>query len=99
MLTMLFYYGPRCDVRYNFCINTMFGSSLTQLYVGGLMSYLRYLYLLAHSGVVFLLCFSSSMLPVSLDCPILISPSVFANVYSELVYLSRDIHDNCPVLH
>ena len=60
---MLSYYGTRCDVRYNFCINTMFGSSLTQLYVGGLMSYLRYLCLLAHSGAVFLLCFSSSCVP------------------------------------
>ena len=30
---------------------------------------------------VFLLCFSSSMLPVFLDCSILISPSVFCNVY------------------
>jgi hypothetical protein len=31
--------------------------------------------------VVFLLCFPSSMLPVSLDCPFCISPSVFSNVY------------------
>ena len=30
---------------------------------------------------VFLLCFSSSMLPVFLDCSILIAPSVFCNVY------------------
>jgi hypothetical protein len=31
--------------------------------------------------VVFLFCFSSSMLPVSLDCSLLISPSVFSVVY------------------
>ena len=49
--------------------HTMFGSSLLQLFVGGLMSYLRYLYLLAHSGVhhilccVFLFCLSSSCVP------------------------------------
>jgi hypothetical protein len=31
--------------------------------------------------VVFLFCLSSSMLPVSLDCPFLIAPSVFFNMY------------------
>ena len=35
------------------------------------MFYLRYLCLLAHSGVQY----------VSLDCPFLIAPSVFFNVY------------------
>jgi hypothetical protein len=51
------------------------------------MSYLRYLCLFANGGVqhilccVFLFCFSSSLLPVSLDCPFLIAPSVFSNVY------------------
>jgi hypothetical protein len=44
----------RCDVRYHFRIKTMFGSSLPP--VGGLMSYLRYLPLLAHSGVQHILC-------------------------------------------
>jgi hypothetical protein len=28
------------------------------------------------------LCFSLSMLPVSLDCPFLIVPSAFSNIYS-----------------
>jgi hypothetical protein len=46
------------------------------------MSYLRYLCLFAYCGVQHILrCFSSSMLPVSLDCPFLIAPSVFSNVY------------------
>ena len=54
------------------------------------MSYLRYLCLLEHSGVqhtfalfcwfVFVLCLVS-MLPLSLDCPLLTAPSVFSNVY------------------
>ena len=61
-----------------------------QLFVGGLISYLRYLCLLAHSGVQHILCcvfcFVSlrlvyPMLLVSLDCPFLMSPSVFSNVY------------------
>jgi len=51
------------------------------------MSYLRYLCLFAHSGVqhilrCVLLCFYSSCVPhVALDCPFLIAPSVFSNVY------------------
>jgi hypothetical protein len=56
------------------------------------MSYLRYLCLLAHTCSVFntycdvfLFCFSSScvpyMLPVSLDYPFWISPSVLSIVY------------------
>ena len=49
------------------------------------VSYLRYLCLFLHSGVQHILCcifvlLSSSMLPVSLDCPFLIAPSVFCNV-------------------
>ena len=37
------------------------------------------------SCVVFLFCFSSSMLPVSLDCPFFFyCSSVFSNIYSEL---------------
>ena len=53
------------------------------------MSYICYLCLFTYSGVqdilccvVFLVCFSSSMLPVSLDCQFLIATSVFSNVYS-----------------
>jgi hypothetical protein len=77
-----------------------------QLFVGGLMSYLRYLCLFAYSGfqhilccvfvfLVFVLCtlFSSCvpcfrlvypMLPVSVDCPFVIAPSVFSNIYSHI---------------
>ena len=63
-----------------------------QLFVGGLMFYLSYLCLFAHSGVqhilcsvfvlfVFVLCLVYPMLPVSLECPFLIAPLVLSNVY------------------
>ena len=48
------------------------------------MSYLRYLCLFTYC-VVFLFIFCRlvyPMLPVSLDCPFLIAPSVFSNVYN-----------------
>jgi len=53
------------------------------------MSYLHYLCLFTNSGVqhillcafVFFLRLVCRMLPVSLDCPLLIAPSVFSNVY------------------
>ena len=62
-----------------------------QLFVGGLMSYLRYVCLLVHSGVqhicvvffvlfVFILYFVYPMLLIFLDCSFLIAPSVFFNV-------------------
>ena len=63
---------------------------MVAMYVGGLVFYLRYLCLFAHSGVqhtlycVFVLFFFV-MLPVSLDCPFLIAPSVISNVYLSLV--------------
>jgi hypothetical protein len=50
------------------------------------MSYLRYLCLLAYSGVHHILycdfvSFFFVLLPVSLNCPFLIATSVFSNVY------------------
>jgi hypothetical protein len=59
-----------------------------QLFVGGRMSSLRWLCLFAYSGVNHILhCFVlrrlvCPMLPVSLDCPFFIVPSIFSNVYS-----------------
>ena len=44
----------------------------------------------AASFSVFLFCFSClvyPMLPVSLDCPFVIVPSVFSNIYSVLTYI------------
>jgi hypothetical protein len=55
-----------------------------------LMSYIRYLCLFVYSDVqhislccvfVFFFRLVYTMLPVSLDCPFLIAPSVFSNVY------------------
>jgi hypothetical protein len=65
-----------------------------QLSVGGPMSYLRYLCLLAHSGeqhIILCLCFVCPrlvfpVLPFSLDCSFLIAPSVFSNVYLSPMY-------------
>ena len=51
-----------------------------QLFVGWLMSYLCYVCCLYLYCVVLLLGFFFVLLPVSLDCPFLISPSVFTNV-------------------
>ena len=80
-----------CDVRYNFCIKTMVGSSFLPvvcrryhdlftlfcfLRIALSNTYLRCVY------VLFLfLCLVNPMLAVSLDCPFLIAPSVFSNVY------------------
>jgi hypothetical protein len=78
-----------------FSIKTMFGSSLPPVVCkkrevcvgGGIMSYLRYLCLFAHSWVLLILsCVFVSlglvypMFPVSTDCPFLVAPSVFSNV-------------------
>jgi hypothetical protein len=53
------------------------------------MSYLHYLCLFAYSGVQHILCLVFfgflrlvyPMLPVFLDCPFMIAPTVFFNVY------------------
>jgi hypothetical protein len=47
-----------CDVRYDFRAKTMFGSVrlYLQLFVAGLISYLRYLCLFAYSGIQHILC-------------------------------------------
>ena len=70
------------DVRYNYRIKRTFG--------GGLMPYLRYLCLFAHSGdqhilwFFFILSLSSSILPVYLDCPFLTALPVISNIYLRL---------------
>jgi len=57
------------------------------------MSYLRYLCLFAFGGVQHILCcvflrLVHPMLPVSLDCPFFVAPSVFSNVYLRLTDIS-----------
>ena len=66
-------YINKIDDVYSFSM--VFG--YLQMFVGGLMSYLRYLCLFAHSVVKHI--FFLSMLPVSLDCPFLIADSVFVS--------------------
>jgi len=62
------------------------------------MSCVHYLCLFAQSGVqhilccvfvlfVFVLCLVYSMLPVSLDCLFLITPSVLSNVYLQFLWI------------
>ena len=56
------------------------------VFVGGLICYLRYVCLFADSSVQHILCcvfprIVYHMLPVSLDCPLLIAASVFFSVY------------------
>jgi len=65
------------------------------------MSYLRYLCLFAYSDVQHILCcvfvLLSLMLPVSLDCPFLIAPSVFLTFsYYNLPYKQEHVlHLQC----
>ena len=52
------------------------------------MSYLCYMSLFNTYCVVFrYVCFAYPMLPVSLDCPFLVAPSVFSNAQLYLIYL------------
>jgi hypothetical protein len=76
---------PCCDVRYDFRINRCSVRLYLQMFVGGCMSYLRYLCVFAYSVVQHILycvfCFVClclvscvSKLQVSLDYPYLIAP-------------------------
>ena len=65
----------RCSVRLDL-----------QLFVGGLMSYLRYLWLFAYNDIQYLLSFVClrlmyPMLPISLDCSFVIALLLFSNIY------------------
>ena len=66
-----------------------------QLFLGGLMPYLRYLCLFTYSGVQHILCYVFlrlvyPMLPVSLDC--------FCYVFLRLVYPMLPVSLDCPFL-
>ena len=78
-----------CDVRYDFRIERMFGSSLPPV-VCRRAHVLFTLFMLVFvqwcpTHIVLCFCFVDllvySMLPVSLDCPCFIAPSVFSNIY------------------
>ena len=75
-----------CDVTYDFPINTMFSSSLPPVVC-------RRVHVLFTSNTycvvfffwfAFVLCLVYPKLPVSLDCPFLLAPSVLSNVYFQL---------------
>ena len=68
----------------------MFDLSLSPIVCTRFMSCLSYLFLFEYGGVQHILCcvfvlfffvLCAPMLPVSLDCPFLIVPSVFSRVY------------------
>ena len=101
---------PCCDVRHDFLKKTMFGSSLP-LVVCRRVHVLFTLYVFVyvywcptHNVVCF--CFVClrlvyPMLPVSLDCPFVIAPSVFSNLYLlSILYvlLRNDVLDLCFIL-
>ena len=84
------------------------------LFVGGLMSHLRYLCLclciLMSKAycvvfVFFVLCLAYPILPVSLNCSFLITPSVFSNVYLSCVLCTQccqflwNVHSWLPLLY
>ena len=50
------FWVPCCDVRYDLRIIQCSVRLYLQCFVGGFMSYLRYMYLCAHSGVPHILC-------------------------------------------
>jgi len=77
ILCVFTFWVPSCDVRYDFRIKLFSVLLYLQLFVGGLMFYLRYFCLFVYSGVQHILCcvfvflrLVYPMLPVSLDCPL-----------------------------
>ena len=79
---------PCCEVRYDFHIITMFGSSLHPVFCTRVRVLFTFLLVFAYSGVqhmlfsfLFFLRLVYPMLPVPLDFPFLNTPSVFSNVY------------------
>ena len=86
---------------YKYCMNVDDGCIMRSwrsclFFVGGRMSYLRYLCLFANSGVQHILCCVFlppvyPMLPMFLDYPVLIAPSVFSNVYLGTVILINSV--------
>jgi len=77
------------DDHYDFCIKTMFGSSLPPVACRRahvLFTYVHYLCLFVYSGVQHIVCCVFCFVCLRLCCSfsglsILISPSVFSNVY------------------
>ena len=85
LLYVFTFWVPSCDVHYDFRIKQCSVHIYLQVFIGGPMSYLRYLCFLRYWYPIHILlcvCFVClrlvyHMLSFSLDCPFLIAPSVF----------------------
>jgi hypothetical protein len=93
-----------CPLR--FPHKTMFVCLYLHFLVGGFMTFLRYLFLLSHSGVqhkvycvfvllVFVLCLVCPMLSISLDNPFLIAPFGFSNGNLKPVWIWKSEFPKC----
>jgi hypothetical protein len=98
LLCILAFLVSCCDVHSDFRIKRCSVRPYLLLFVGGLMSHLRYLCLclciLMSKAycvvfVFFVLCLAYPILPVSLNCSFLITPSVFSNVYLSCVLCTQ----------
>ena len=92
LLCFITFSVPCCDVRDNICIKWCL---YFQLFVGGVLSYLSYFFCLrimvskTYRAVIFVLfyfvlCLVYIVLPIFLDCPFLIAPSVSLPFISEV---------------
>jgi hypothetical protein len=90
-----------CDVRCDYRIETMLGSSLLLVFCGRLMSSLRYLCLFVHSGVQRILCFlfvlfsSSCVLYVASFCGL---PRGIDSRFRVRVIVFNDTFNNISVI-
>ena len=98
LLCVFAFWVPCCDARCDFCMETMFGSSLPPVVCRKahvlfmLLVFVCTQWCLTH--IVLCLCFVVhrlvyQMLPVSLNCPFLIAPSVFSNIYFMCMIYNR----------
>jgi hypothetical protein len=91
---------PCCDVRYDFYIKTMFGSSLSPVVcrrVHILFTFYLFACVFCCCCCLFCFCFSSFLLPVSLYFRFWIAPSVFSNVYLNMYIYILCVSFNHPL--
>jgi hypothetical protein len=91
LLCVFTFWVPCCDVRYDLRIRIRFSSSLPPVVCMGGSCLIHIICVCLHTmmsklgtHIVFCfvcLCLVYPILPVSLECPILIAPLVFSNVY------------------
>jgi hypothetical protein len=97
LVSTLILYQQQSNLDFHVKCHLLIIAHLDRSSATGLMSYLRYLCLLAWSGVQQILCcvfvylhLVYPMLPVSLDHPFFISPSVLSNVYFRVMKNDND---------